>query len=299
MTKFSRKKLNSLLQGVIFTIQDELFDNDKFHSLILDDEKNLKLNILFTKFSLSLIEIIKEEPIEIFEKIIDLLNEFNIDSKEIKNLFFSYFEYFYNWLYHCCDYKAEELENTIKNFELVVKEQVGVELDLVNEDGILVFISDSKFDDLIDRKHFTDAKKISAVEFMQDSFIDDDIKADLYETIQQFENIDSFTISLSEDYIENVSKVMKNFSKIFSYGSEFKLLNESIEYSIEKIKQYDIDDFSEDQKVLLKEFISHIIEDLIEWSRKVIFEQSATDIHYLDASINANISQFDMILETV
>ena len=299
MTQFSRKKLNTLLHGVIFTIQDELFDNDKFDSLVLDDEKNLKFNILFAKFSLSFVEIIKEEPIEIFEKIIDLLNEFNIDSQEIKNLFFSYFEYYYNWLCQCCDYKAEELESAIKNFELIVKEQVGVELDLVNEDGVLIFATDSKFDDLVDRKHFTDAKKISAVEFMQGGFIDDDLKADMIEATQHFKNIDNFIISLSEDYIKSVAEVMKDFSKIFSYGNEFKLLNESIEHFIDKIEEYDIENLSEDQKILFKEFISNIVEDLIEWSKKVIFEQSVGDIHYLDSSINANISQFDIILESI
>ena len=79
-----------------------------------------------------------------------------------------------------------------------------------------------------------------------------------------------------------------------------KELNKIIKsYFINKIETYDINTLSEDKKIFLKEFVSNIVEDLIDWSKKVIFEQSAVDIHYLDASINANISQFDMILESI
>jgi len=38
------------------------------------------------------------------------------------------------------------------------------------------------------------------------------------------------------------------------------------------------------------------IQDMIEWKRKVLIEQSVDDIHYLDKSFYANISQLDISL---
>ena len=299
MSQFSKERLNSLLHGVIFTVQDQLQKNDKFNSIVLNDDKSLELNLLFTKFSLSLIGVIKKESIDIFEKILDLLNEFNIDNHEIKDLFFSYFEYFYSWLCNCCDCDIDRLESTIKDFETMVKNNTGIDLDLTNDKGILVFKSDLEDDKNIDRDHFVNAKKISAKEFMDDSFVDDDLKADIYEAIQQFENVDNFTVAVSKEYIESTTSVLKDFIMIFDYGNEFKSLKESLEVFSDKIGNYDIDSLSDKQKILLKEFISNVMEDLINWNKKVIFEQTAVDIHYLDASINANISQFDMILGSI
>jgi len=298
MSQFSKERLDSLMQNVIFTIQDQLQENDNFKKVALDSDKNLHLNLLFTKFSLSLVDAIKEEPIEIFEKILDFLDELDIDSNEIKNLFLSYFEYLYNWLCSC-NYDIDLFESTIKSFETIVEDNTGIKLELVDENGMLIFRSTIE-DENINREHFVKTDKISAKEFMQDNYMnDDEFKASIRETIKRFESIDSFTVTLTNDYIKSVLDILNKLLIVFGYGHEFKELRVALEIFSNKIKKYDVDSLSNKQKILLKEFISNVMEDLIDWNKRVIFEQTAIDIHYLDASINANISQFDMVLESV
>ena len=298
MSQFSKERLNSLMQGVIFTIHDQLQENDKFKEIVLDSDKNLHLNLLFAKFSLSLINVVKEEAIEIFEKILDFLNEFDIDNDEIKDLFLNYFEYFYNWLCSC-DYDIDLFESTIKNFEAIVEDSTGIKLELVDDNGMLIFKSTIENEN-IDRDHYVKTSKISAKEFMRDNYMDDDeFRAGIRETIKRFEDIDSFTITITDDYIRSVLDILNKLLVVFEYGHEFKELRSALEIFSNKIKEYNLELLSDKQKILLKEFISNVMEDLIDWNKKVIFEQTAVDVHYLDASINANISQFDMVLESV
>jgi len=297
--KFSKDELSSLLDSVIAVVNEKIRANKKFSSIVSDDKKRYMLKLYFTKFSLSLIGVIKSEPIDIFEKIIDFLSSYSLNEEDIKWLFYKYFEFLYNWIYEHDEKLAEKTEERIKNFESLVEENIGIKLELIDEDsGVIVFRSDDIKG--INREHFVDNKKISAKEYMEDNFMNDsEVKADILETIQRFEDIDNFTISISKDYIDGIIGVLAEFMVIFEHGNEFSDIRESLRIFSDQIYNYDIDKLTDKQKILLKEFISNVMEDIVEWNRKVIIEQSAVDIHYLDASIRANLTQFEIVLDSI
>lgn len=282
MNKFIKKDLESLVVYVT--------NNRELAKIKLQNEEKVYLE--FIKLSLALLKVFKKDPMDYFENILDILDKEKIDKSEQANLLNSFFTLLMQWSKKHTEIDESRMENIVKNFIELVESETESNF---SEGDITVYVPELEHKN-IDRNHFLTAEKIDARQFMQDSFIDDDLKADILESIQHFEEINNFSLGISHDYVESVTKILNNFIAIFNYGNEFKLLSESLTNFMEKISAYDIDSLSEEQKILLKEFISNTVDDLIEWSKKVIFEQSAIDIHYLDASINANISQFDIIL---
>jgi hypothetical protein len=61
----------------------------------------------------------------------------------------------------------------------------------------------------------------------------------------------------------------------------------------------DLNELSKQQRVILKTMMDGILSDLDDWIHQVLIDQTAKDIHYLDASLLANIAQMDVMLNSL
>ena len=160
-------------------------------------------------------------------------------------------------------------------------------------------IESEEVDENINSMHYSDERKLSAKEFMEEGIIDDEFISEIMETISyldellyQFEDIE-----IDENFIEKLVS-LDSFIKIFEFSVEFRDIGYALENLKQKLVLLDINSLNKTQKEILKNFIITIIEDLKKWVDEVIINQTAQDIHYLDASLLANIAQLDIMLDS-
>jgi len=168
------------------------------------------------------------------------------------------------------------------------------------DDGDDFFDFDSEdIDKEIDKMHFEEHEKISAHEFMQsDSFGADNI-ADIADIIEAFQDQSSNFDHVDAHYIEEFEVIVSRFETIFTLSYEFRNIGYALNTLYAKILAYDTTHLKEEQKELLKLLLDSIITDLAKFHSEVLAEQTAVDIHYLDASLLANIAQIEIILDQI
>ena len=152
----------------------------------------------------------------------------------------------------------------------------------------------------VDNKIDTMQKKeiIDAKTFMKDSEIDATSILDIMKSMNQLIEVSKKHNQLTEDFVEELFKY-NEFIKVFLYSLEFKDLAYSLEVLKLKLVSMDLSTINKQQSIVLKTMLDGILYDLNEWVHKVLIDQSAIDIHYLDASLLANISQIDIMLKSL
>jgi len=185
----------------------------------------------------------------------------------------------------------------IDKYHLVVdfeKENSSFEDD--ESDDFFDFESE-EIDESINNMHYNDDEKISAVEFMQEYGIDEDVILDMQNYLKEYDNMILFHLDLDEEYLDKVIETLQKFIYLLEISVEFKDLAKGLEKLEELLLQVDLDNLSDDYKKLLKAMIEAIFSDIEKWVDEVIINHTAQDIHYLDASLLANITQIEMILK--
>ena len=298
MSSFKKDEIKELVDSVVVPVKFKIFDDNEFDLLVISEKDFLSHNILMARFALSLVKKIGAEPVDVFENILDIYNKYDISKPSMKKVFFYFFELFYLWVASFNEKAMDTFDKDIRDFESLIENETGINLEITDENGIFIFKSDIE-NDKIDREHFVSAKKVSAQEFMEDSFLDEDLIADMEESLGKLNSIADFNQEITEEFIKSVVAILDEFIKVFSYGYEFGVLATSLTEFGQKLLSLDLDSLPTDQRILYKEFVLNIASDLQDWADNVIFKQDAVDIHYLDASINANIAQFDVLLEDI
>jgi len=298
MSSFKKDEIKELVDSVVVPVKFKIFDDNEFDLLVISEKDFLSHNILMARFALSLVKKIGAEPVDVFENILDIYNKYDISKPSMKKVFFYFFELFYLWVASFNEKAMDTFDKDIRDFESLIENETGINLEITQENGIFIFKSDIE-NDKIDREHFVSAKKVSAQEFMEDSFLDEDLIADMEESLGKLNSIADFNQEITEEFIKSVVAILDEFIKVFSYGYEFGVLATSLTEFGQKLLSPDLDSLPTDQRILYKEFVLNIASDLQDWADNVIFKQDAVDIHYLDASINANVAQFDVLLEDI
>ena len=154
-------------------------------------------------------------------------------------------------------------------------------------------IESEKRDENIEKMHYKDEEKISAKEFLKEFFHDEYIIYEIEELFEEYYNI-SFIQQLNKQYINSLKQIISDFIRVFNYSFEFKDLAYGLETFLILLESTDIEHI--ENKELVKLLIDSIIDDLNKFFQSVFINQDAIDIHYLDASLLANIAQIEIIL---
>jgi len=209
----------------------------------------------------------------------------NIDENEMQNILNLYFTEVIEFI------KKYNLKDTISEHLSEYKKYYMEKYHSKSEDEFFDFDSEV-FDEEINNMHYEEHQKISAKEFMQENSFDKSLLEDLDEKLDEYYNVIEIKESLNQEDLEKVKKIFSFFAYIFNLSSEFR----DIGYGFEKLNQF-LDNFDindENKSKMLKMFLDTIIDDLIKFKKEVFEDMSANDIHYLDASLLANISQIEI-----
>ena len=202
-------------------------------------------------------------------------NTLNIDKNIMRKLLSIYFKLMLLFTKNTDYY--ENLEKNINHYNELFMNAYKVEEDF--------FVFDNEeVDEVINTMHFD--KKISAKEFLDYEEIDSEELNELGELFREYENIKDFE---NDKYFEIVEHILKDFVRIFLMSVEFK----NLAYSLEKLLNLKI---NENNKKTYKIFLDTVIEDLYKFYKNIFIEQSAIDIHYLDASLLSNIEQIQLMI---
>ena len=139
-------------------------------------------------------------------------------------------------------------------------------------------------------------KPVDAKTFMENSGIRDELIDDLYDVVEKYEYLDWAVDEFDDDFIESVRDFISKFATIFSISAEFKKLAIYLDDLYELLSVVDVDSLEDDKKEMLVKLLKGIHDDLKEWAKNVVFEQTALDVHYLDDALAANVEQIGMML---
>ena len=149
--------------------------------------------------------------------------------------------------------------------------------------------------DIIDTMHYTDDKKVSAVEYFNNNPLSDDEMEDivlLQESLIEFLDVYAdYSDAFFEDYKELIRKIITKLEFILS-SNEFKDISYSFQRLLEKLENLQLDD---DKEEIFMEYALMLIEDMLKWITTIFITQETVDIHYLDAAFYSNVEQFDIL----
>jgi len=153
-------------------------------------------------------------------------------------------------------------------------------------------IDKSRYSDM----HYSDDKKISALEFSKES----EIESELIDDLSDYENEMSDALYedelLTSNMVELSSNVLEHYSKLLNQTVEFKDLAYCIETITVVLANLDLKSFDAKQSKKLKIYLENIISDLSDWKDKMFIACDTLDIHYLDASMLSSCAQIEMLV---
>ena len=186
--------------------------------------------------------------------------------------------------------------NLFENAQNGIEEiQANEEEDEWNDD-FFDFDDTDERDENIDGMHYSDEDKIDAKTFMENEGFDDDLIQDLELNLEELRKNIGFFIYLSQEYLEYYKMTLKGLINVFEFSYEFKDLAISFRSLYQFIENLDIDNLDKEKSEFLKNMLDLIYEDVRKWFDEVILNQTAQDIHYLDASLLANVEQIKLML---
>lgn len=219
-------------------------------------------------------------------------NELNIPSEVMKECLNLYFKLLLDFTKKMG--KSSIIEDRLDEYSnFFIEAYTPKDSDDFFDDDFFDFDSED-VDSAINKMHYDEKEKISAVEFMQEDLIDDHMIADLDDAIEHYDDYTSHIDNFDDEYLSLVSKCLEEFITILNVSYEFRDLAYALESLVSLIVNYKVGDKSKDE--LLKALLDTVIDDLENWKKEVVDEQSAVDIHYLDASLLSNVSQIEIML---
>jgi len=239
-------------------------------AILLDDEKLKQKTI--------------QEALEAHKKM-----PFNLTKKDLEEAFNVLMGYFKRFLREKnMDYC---IDDNIERFKKYKEEFLKANEEFLNdkEDSFFELESEER-DNNIEQMHYEEHQKITAKEFMEEDSIDISTIEELKELIEEYEDLE-FT-ELNENYVEKLKNIIERFIKALNHSFEFKDLAYALQTLLDLLEKIEI----KENKEFIKMLLDTVMEDLKKFFYAVFINKEAVDIHYLDASLLANIAQIEIML---
>jgi len=201
-------------------------------------------------------------------------------------------------------YENQMLLFYLNTFETPVKiiskkEASSSDSESKSSDTFLVFDNHS-VDEAIHRMHYKDEAKISAQSFFEQELIDWDTWNDLITYSTELAEETLLYPTLTVECLSETANLIGIFANALELSGEFR----DIAYALrglcitldELINDFDTLGHS---KQMIKIVLDSIIDDLVNWTNEVLVHKSAVDVHYIDASLLANIAQLGLSVKSL
>ncbi len=293
----NKRMLSSILQEIIFPFYAKLKNDERINNYIFDDETVYRLKFKQTMLSYCFLtcsdtnESFKEKFVnagKIHENISlapELLDEYG-------TLMFALYE---EWIEKHLNPSQSEYKKW-KEKIATAKEHLLCEYSPIDfkEDEFFTFDSED-VDDSINQMHY--AEKIDASFYMSTQEIDGSEVDELSEICDDFDNLITHYEILNDELLGQSISLFEEFAKFYERSYEFKDIGYGIRELIVYLRDLNTNELEQTQLEMLYLYINAIGKELNSWKDSVLIRQDAKDIHYLDASLLANITQLKMALD--
>ncbi len=286
--RIDRNLLRSLVDEVILRYEDE-----NLVKYMDDDTKRYTHNLLLGCFAVMFFRKNEERLHGNLQELLQFYAELGVPFPKAKVALAHFFRFYKKWIVKYGFVEKAYYERVQKIYQGVITRfdyAKGVER---NEEEFLLY-NDTHVDEAIDRMHYADEDKISAAEFFAQNPIDADETEDLILIKDRLEELrdqhETFDETLRNDLVHALSKLSTALGFVFS-TPEFQDVGVALDRLVKVLMVLEIED--EGQREMAYAILMSFVEDLLKWIEMIFLEQSAVDIHYLDASLFANAVQFE------
>ncbi|MBV5279291.1 MAG: response regulator [Campylobacteraceae bacterium] len=172
-------------------------------------------------------------------------------------------------------------------------------IDAKSSETFLVFDNDT-VDKAIHRMHYKDEAKISAQSFFEQGLIDWDTWNDLIIYSNELEEEALLHQILTMESLNETEKLISIFANALELSGEFRDIGYALRGLCSTLHTLakDFDTLGKSTK-MIKIITDSIIDDLVNWTKEVLIHKSAVDVHYIDASLLANIAQLGLSVKSL
>ena len=279
MNRLSKEKLNSLIDDVIIPSEKMFISDERLDEHI---KKMLLAEGLISK--LALLPFNDETTQKSMLEDVDIFFKFVVKDETIfREILTNFYNLYVEWIGGNCP----KIKNRLEHFEKY----------LIEDDGFFDFDSDER-DEKLENMHYKEEEKIDAKTFMEQNDIDEAIILKLIRSMKRMKEVSKRYAELTDEYVEELFH-NDEFIRVFQFSIEFRDIAYTLELLKLKLFSLDLNELSKQQRVILKTMMDGILSDLDDWIHQVLIDQTAQDIHYLDASLLANIAQMDVMLNSL
>ena len=159
------------------------------------------------------------------------------------------------------------------------------------------------------REHLGDKAEIALQEeqlgtghavMMAEHYIDDETRPDLVMYAKELEEESAVYSELSPDYLAETSKLITIFANGLELSGEFRDIAYALRGLCKPLNELEQTHhlFGTSSRII-KRIIDSIIDDLVNWTSEVLIDLTAVDVHYVDASLLANIAQLSLTVKNM
>jgi hypothetical protein len=291
MINITKQQLALLIDEVILKYQHKCL----VEHITCNDEK-YRHDVLLTNFAVMFFDEDVSKLQDNFKDLLDFYSELKIPQLSVKNSLAAFFKKYKKWVEN---YSVADLDcyEKIASMYKDILNSYDFDNSVLEEDDFL-FVADSGVDDSINNMHYNDEQKISATSYFALHPLDDMDIEDIVEAKKLLLELLDDYIKLTDEFLIQFASVIQKLNTTLQYTfatKEFRDIGMSLEKLFYILNQYKSADI-EMQDVVFNILIT-FIEDLVQWLDNIFISQDAQDIHYLDASLLANVSQLEMVLE--
>lgn len=287
----SKKQIASLIDNVIL----------KYHRMYLEkyintEDKKFRHDVLISNFSIMFFEQDITKLESNFLDLLDFYQELMVSKHDAKCALSTFFRMFQKWAISQGVVKIDYFHK-VQNIYINLLNTYDFSKN-INDENDFFFFEDSGVDEKIDNMHYDDNIKIGAKNYFNRYPLDDSDIEIIAVVRDMFMELLDDHLSFSEEFLEHFIHTLQKLNSALQFTfatKEFRDIGYGLEKFVVILNNCDIENS-------MKEISYHIlvafIEDLIKWLNSIFIHQDSVDIHYLDASLLANVTQFEMMQQS-
>jgi len=291
MMGISIKRLESLVDSVVLPFEKFIIDDPRLERYLADPAVAKIHNMAVSKLTVYIYSDIKRAYAYI-QQGAKAHREKHIPVENLKEFYTLYFTLCQEWNKNNME-EDDRFGKNLATIEQFVYESFSKEGE--SKEDFYIYDSEVIHQDMA-KMHYKEEQKISAEAFCEEGSIDELDIQDILESCQDlFDAVQERHIEHNEAYFSGVNENLRAYAVILEKNSEFRDLGFSLSKLSDFLEVHLHELPTHAKKGAILVILNAIVEDLIAWTKGVLEEKTAVDIHYLDASLLSSIIQFEMM----
>ncbi len=291
MMGISIKSLESLVDSVVLPFEKFIVDDPRLARYLADPEVAKMHNMAVSKLTIYIYSDIKRAYAYVQEGAKGHRSK-HIPVENLKEFYTLYFALCKEWNKAHME-EDDRFGKNLATIEQFVYESFSKEGE--SKEDFYIYDSEVIHQDMA-KMHYKEEQKISAEAFCEEGSIDElDIQDILEACHDLFDAVQERHVEHNEAYFSGVNANLRSYATILEKNLEFRDLGFSLSQLSDFLEAHLAELPTHTKKSAILVILKAIVEDLISWTKSVLEEKTAVDIHYLDASLLSSIIQFEMM----